>query len=359
MTDHGKVLIHSIVAERYPLKLQRYGRILKENNIAYEFVDASAGNYLDSLQSARAYIHHYVHRETEKQVAESVLPMLESSFETPCFPNYSTRWHFDDKIKQFYLLQAKKYPCVERRVFWDRDSANNWLENASFPLVFKLKAGAGSKNVVLVQNKTQARNLVKSMFSTKGVDSSHIPVSGNIDRLQNLFGLYSLRQKLAVIRDKIHYQDVNAYWQRQRDYAYFQKFLTKNEFDTRITVIGNRAFAFRRHNRPNDFRASGSGRLDYNQEAVDMRCIKLAMEISADFGFQSMAYDFLFDENNEPMIGEISYAFVDKAVYDCPGCFDNTMQFCEGHYWPQFCILQDLLNEPDLTQPSLNDMMAV
>src|SRR6185503_17089802 len=45
-------------------------------------------------------------------------------------------------------------------------------------------------------------------------------------------------------------------------YILLQEFLSNNKFDTRVTVIGNRAFAYRRFNRPNDFRASGSGNFD-------------------------------------------------------------------------------------------------
>ena len=54
----------------------------------------------------------------------------------------------------------------------------------------------------------------------------------------------------------------------QRDYLLVQEFLPGNGFDTRITVIGNRAFGFRRFNRPDDFRASGSGRIDWNPAAI-------------------------------------------------------------------------------------------
>ena len=40
----------------------------------------------------------------------------------------------------------------------------------------------------------------------------------------------------------------------RRGYVYFQDFIPDNQFDTRVTVIGNRAFAFIRKVRPGDFR---------------------------------------------------------------------------------------------------------
>ena len=51
-------------------------------------------------------------------------------------------------------------------------------------------------------------------------------------------------------------------------------------YDTRVTVIGGRAFAFRRFNRDDDFRSSGSGKIDYNMEEIDKRMIKLALKVS-------------------------------------------------------------------------------
>ena len=68
---------------------------------------------------------------------------------------------------------------------------------------------------------------------------------------------------------------------------------------------------FRRFVRDNDFRASGSGKIDYNIDDIDPRVVKLSLEISKALKFQSMAYDFLFNENNQPEICEISYTFID------------------------------------------------
>ena len=354
MSSADKVLIHSIVAHRYPKKLDRYRKILEHNGISCHMVDASDKDYWGNIRTARAYVHHYVHREVEKQVAESVLPVIENVYGVPVFPSYSTRWHFDDKVRQYYMLNAKGYPFIDSWIFWDRESAFEWLETATLPLVFKLKAGAGSRNVLLVGKRQQAVRLIKRMFDAEGIESEYVPDSGSLSRLRNMFGTYRMRQWLAHKRGSIHYQDIKPYWQRQRDYVMFQRFLSGNEFDTRVSVIGNRAFAFRRWNRSGDFRASGSGRIDYEQSSVDKRCISLAFAISEDFGFQSMAYDFLFDVDGNPQIGEISYTYMDKAVHACPGYYDRQLNWCEGHFWPQFCILQDLLEEPSLIQPVLS-----
>src|SRR5262249_35857724 len=112
---------------------------------------------------------------------------------------------------------------------------------------------------------------------------------------------------------------------RERGYLYFQEFMEENSFDTRITIIGNRAFAFTRNNRPGDFRASGSGRICYDISRIDRRCVEIAFRVAGSLRSQSLAFDFLFNASHEPVIGEISYCFMAKAVYDCPGHWDANL----------------------------------
>lgn len=141
-------------------------------------------------------------------------------------------------------------------------------------------------------------------------------------------------------------------WHREKNCVLFQKFLPNNEYDTRVTIIGNRAFAFRRFNRKNDFRSSGSGLIDYELNKVDIVFIQLAFNISMKLCFQSMAYDFLWDENHNPALCEISYTYVDEAVYKCPGYWDVDLNWHEGNFWPQYFHLVDLLHMPELKQPA-------
>jgi hypothetical protein len=134
----------------------------------------------------------------------------------------------------------------------------------------------------------------------------------------------------------------------------FQKFLPNNLFDTRVSIIGERAFAFRRFNRENDFRASGSGRINYDINKIDLHSVEIAFNISNKLNFQSMAYDFLFNERKELEICEVSYTYVDTAVYNCPGFWDKDLSWHEGHFWPKYCQLVDALGSPNLKQPLLN-----
>jgi len=148
---------------------------------------------------------------------------------------------------------------------------------------------------------------------------------------------------MGLLTDKKNYPE----WQIQKDAVLFQKFLPDNNFDTRVTVIGNRAFAFRRFVRKDDFRASGSGNFDMDPDKIDIHCLGIALSISKELNFNTMAYDFIYDENKEPYINEISYCFEDRIVQSCPGFWDEKLTWHPGHIWPQQCQLEDFL-ESDL-----------
>ena len=121
-------------------------------------------------------------------------------------------------------------------------------------------------------------------------------------------------------------------------YLYWQEYLPNNNADLRITVIGNCfAYGFWRDNRPGDFRASGSGRLDFDRP-VPEAALRYCIELNRRFNFDSMAYDILFKQG-EFVIAEMSYGYLDSAPYRTSGYYeqrpDVQIDFVPGHVWPQ------------------------
>ncbi len=121
-----------------------------------------------------------------------------------------------------------------------------------------------------------------------------------------------------------------------------------NNYDTRMTVIGKRGFAFRRFVKKNDFRASGSGNFDTNPKHIDLKCLEIAFEISRKLNFVTMAYDFIYDVDKRPYINEITYCFVDTAVQNCTGYWDEDLKWYKLQEWPQYYQLSDFISTKDL-----------
>jgi glutathione synthase/RimK-type ligase-like ATP-grasp enzyme len=330
--------------ESYSAKWAEY---LRARGVEAREVDLLAGDALEQAKACNGVMWRWAHYPNEKQSASRILYAIEHALGLPVFPNSRTAWHYDEKVSQHYLLQSLGAPVAPTWVFWDQAEALVWAQTAPYPVVFKLSAGAGSSNVLKVDGQAQAEALIRRMF-THGV----FPMTMN--EFRRPAGLPRTRAQLGAFRTRARhaagylwraeYPPLPGYWKPEYGYAYFQAFLPDNAFDTRVTVIGNRAFAFRRMNRPGDFRASGSGLLDYDQAAVDRRTIDTAFAVSARGGFQSMAYDFLY-QDGEPRICEISYTFLDRAVHACPGHWDRDGAWHEGRRWPEEAQVEDFLAE--------------
>jgi len=293
----------------------------------------------------------------EQTAANSILTALEIAGNKTVFPNLSTRWHFDNKVSQAYLFKQMGVNTPENTVFWSEEDAINWLQNYKcFPLVAKLKRGSSSSAVYILENIKEAERHVRKAFSFKGVSGETGGARKTTSRQLRIYLRNSLLKLPKSFLDpflKLRPR-MREVWPNERGYAYFQEFLPRNNFDTRVTIIGNRAFAFRRFNRDNDFRASGSGKIDYNLQEINMRMVEVAHEISFQNKFQSMSYDFLIDKEGKPSIVEMSYGYQSKAVFDCLGHWNRDLEWIEGKLLPEAAHVKDFLTQIAISSIGIN-----
>lgn len=184
----------------------------------------------------------------------------------------------------------------------------------NLPFVFKLRGVAGSRNVKLVKDNKQTKNLVNQMFG-KGM----YPV---LHTLKDPFPKIQKHKKnkdwiATLIRApktlyRIFKKKKNSFLSTERGYFLTQEFYPDNKYDTRITIIGEKAFGYKRKVRPDDFRASGSGLFEYNN--IDKEMIKIAFRTADKIRGISLAFDFIYDTDNTPKILEVSYCYVPEAI---------------------------------------------
>ncbi len=342
-----KVGIHEPFPGKKDSVTDVYRKILMENGIDFIDLDSSALDFWQEIKEVTHFIYRWGLTDYHHQHGKTIMPIIEEQLKIPCFPNIATTWHYDDKVKQSLLLASNNYPAVNFFAFWDKLKALEWLQVAELPLVFKLKSGSGSKQVLLVKNKKDAKRLINKMF-TSGYPTDYYGLL-NAFKTSN-FSLTETAKHIAVVYKNRYFSRIRPWWARQNGYVYFQEFLPGNKYDTRVQITGNRAFAFIRHNRKNDFRASGSNNWDMSHDKIDMVMVKIAFEVSKKFGFQSMAYDFIYDKNKKPAIVEISYGFGDYPEFS-NGYWDDKLVWHKGRFVPQYFDLVDLLNKPDLIMP--------
>jgi hypothetical protein len=314
-----------------------------EKRIECRRVNCLGSDVIRQCDGLDAVLWHWRHYDrSELLAARQIIGALEQKG-VLVFPNTATCGQFDDKVAQKYLLEAIGAPLIPTWVFFDRNEAMQWIGEAAWPKVFKLRCGAGSVNVRLVRSRGEAEKLCRQAFG-RGFPAAGGYLADMQTRLRKVRSSKEFWEKVRrAPRRILRSFGFRRQMPRQQGYLYFQEFLPDNAFDTRITVIGDRAFGYRRMNRPNDFRASGSGNPSYEVDGINKTCVQTAFRVADRLGTQSLAFDFLLNLQQEPMIGEISYCYVASMVHACEGQWDRQGTWHAGHVWPEHAILEDLL----------------
>ena len=325
---------------------QRWPGLIHEFGLECRVVNGYANSIIDDLRGCDALLWHVSQDSaTDLRFARSVL-LAAAKLGLRVYPNHETVWHFDDKAAQKYLLESIGAPLADTWVFHDRHEALEFIELATYPLVWKLRGGAGSLNVRLLRDRDQARKMVAVMFG-KGVAAlppgravQAAAASARQHKRDLSWLLRNGRRVIGTYLQRLRATDA------QRGYILLQRFIEGNDHDVRVMVVGHRAFSSRRQVRRGDFRASGSGQnIFLDEHEVDKRLIDIGFRIARDVGAQSLALDFVFEPvTNEPVLLEMSYVMPPKALDAHKGYFDEAFVWHPGSYDLARMVLQDLLD---------------
>jgi glutathione synthase/RimK-type ligase-like ATP-grasp enzyme len=308
--------------------------------IEYKLVNCYSIDIIKQLEDCDALMWHFQHASAKDTLfAKQLLYSIQAAGKK-VFPNYNTMWHFDDKVGQKYLLEAIGAPLVSTWIFYNKKEVLKWVDNTTFPKVFKLRGGAGSENVQLVNTKRKANRLVNKAF---GRGFSQYQGWSNLKERYRKYkiGRTTLWDLIKGVIRLFHPTKFAKVAGREKGYLYFQDFIPDNNYDIRVVVIGGKAFAIKRLVRENDFRASGSGAILYDKEHFNEEDIRLAFNIHTKLNSQCTAMDFIY-EKGQPRITEISYGFV-PTVYDpCPGYWDNKLNWHPGSLNPYGWMVDEI-----------------
>lgn len=314
-----------------------------DNSIDYELVDCYSYSIIDKLKKFDVLLWHFSHNSTQDMLMARSILFSASEMGITVYPNFGTSWHFDDKIAETYLLQAIGSSIAPSYMFYEQETALHWLkEEAEYPLVAKLRKGAGSFNVKLINDYGEAKKYCHQMFGA-GISPS-IPYLPDIKHLYKKAG--NIRNRIAKLKKiPAHFRKVfsERYLPREVGYVYFQKFIPGNKRDIRVSIIGNRGWAFSRGVREGDFRASGSGLIDYDTSVIPLDAVAMSFDISKKLKAQSICFDYVKDEAGKLYILEMSYGFVHAAVHNSNGFWDSDLKWHEERIKPSHAVMDDLL----------------
>lgn len=218
-------------------------------------------------QAGDVFVARY--NERKEHLIREVYPELHDIFgEQYIFPDKRAAYFYNNKKRQADFFNHANYPTPAQQWVQSQNELSEFMQQhtLSFPIVRKESHGAGSTGVSLIDTGT-----VKYPFVA-------------------------------------------------------QEFCRNNEGDIRIMVVGDKIFGFGRRNRENDFRASGSGIIEYLEE-LPKECVQSAYEVSHECGFVCMAYDFIKNNSGKHVIAEISYTFVSEPASRCSYYYSAAGQF--------------------------------
>ena len=281
----------------------------EKNNIQYVLVNAYDTNIVEQVKDCDIFMWYFSHvNYRDVLFAKQLIFSLEQMGKI-VFPNSKTCWHFDDKLGQKYLFEAMNIQAAKGYAFYDKDSALQWTKQQEYPKIFKLRGGAGSSNVLMAKNFSDAKRYIKKVFSC-----GYKPYRC-FDSLKNTLKLYldnraSIRNVLGGISRCFFYPEAYKMLHIQKGYAYFQEFIPNDGFDYRVEVCGDKAIALVRYCRKNDFRASGGHNDHFDKELIPADVIKFAFDVTKKLEMQSVALDIVRDKRDGKLyLIEVSYCY--------------------------------------------------
>ncbi len=320
----------------------------KSHLIDYKIVNCYDSDIISQVEDCDAVMWHFSQTDPRDHLFAKQLLFALQTAGKKVFPDFNTAWYFDDKVGQKYLLEAIGAPVVPSYVFYDKQKALDWVEEADFPKVFKLRRGAGSNHVKLVHTKSEANKLVRRAFS-RGFSQ--------YDKIANLQDRWYKYKKgktsfWDVCKAVLRFGKTTEFARiagPEKGYIYFQDFIEGNDSDIRVIVIDGKAFAIKRLVRDGDFRASGSGHVLYEKQHFNEETLRLSFDVAEKIDSQCLAIDFVYGEG-KPLIVELSYGFIKEVYYSCEGYWDRDLIWHEGPFDAQGWMVELLLDEMKMSK---------
>lgn len=298
------------IAERKGSFSDHWIAYCKEHNIPYKCVNPYDTDIVKQVADCDAFMWHHHHGHYRDVVfAKQLLFSLEQAGKV-VFPDFKTGWHFDDKLGQKYLFESLGIPAAKAWAFYDKESAYKWIEQTTFPKVFKLRGGAGSANVKLARTPQQAKAFVRKAFG-RGYSASNPMLSLKTEWKRFIKGegrFYDVAKYIALLLfPQIRGGNMLP---RHKGYVYFQEFIPNDGFDYRLEIVDEKAIPWIRKCRPGDFRASGGHYNTCNPQKMPSRVTAFAFDCFEKLGMQSIAMDIVeHKETGQLYLIEVSYCY--------------------------------------------------
>lgn len=300
-------------------------------DLAYELVDLDASDWVRAIGDADLVLWKSAYMGTQgASLFKEKIYFIEHFLGRLVVPNFASVWHFESKVAQSFLFAHFDVPTPATFTSQSWKESAERLASEPLPIVMKRPHGSGGRGVRLYADRPRAKAEIDSLLHQR--------------RWEDLKEVHRPGALLAAIRERWLWKRIgqrvlrNSMDRGRYGVVYWQEYLPGNDGDLRVVVIGDStAFAFWRRNRPGDFRASGSGDIDYSRE-VPLDVVRYCVDLNRRLDFDSMAYDILFKDGRF-LITEMSCTYPDATIKDLAGHYvlseAGDLELVSGRMAPQ------------------------
>ena len=297
---------------------QNYIDACRELDVEYEVIDLLSSSYINDIVDSKAQgflCHPPCKIPEQKNIYDERLFFINKVLGKPIYPSYEELYVYENKRNLSDLLKVLDVPHAKTNVFCRKQDAIDFVEKATYPLVFKSKIGAASSGVDIVKNSRQAKKLINKSFG----------------RLHPLFTYGHLRctKKYGI--------PIPTPGTLQRHYVIIQEY-HPIKWEWRIIKIDN-TFAGRQKLLNGKF-ASGSLQVGWKKPPIEL--LRLVKNIAHQRNYYSIAVDIFETKDGKFLVNEIQSMFgaefpFEMLINDVAGMFvyndkDDTFEFVKGVY---------------------------
>ena len=190
-------------------------------------------------------------------------------------------------LRKLYLPEMYQLQVM---CFGTYEELKREINNIPLPCVLKLSEGAGSKSVFFASSEAELLGKVKNVARTP-------------------YFKEEIRDILRLVKYK-GYKRKSLY----RKKFIVQEFIPDLSNDWKVLIFWDKYYVLRRKNRPNDFRASGSGLFSFD-ETVDPRLLEAAKEIRGIFDVPMISLDLAIS-NNRVVLLEFQFLYFGTSTLE-------------------------------------------
>lgn len=243
----------------------------RDLEVSYQIIFLEKSDWLEQVESSECstlLVWPDISDEATKKMQDERLKIAKTELDKSIYPSLKELWLYENKRVQHYWLKAHGFKTPETWVFYRLEEAVSFLENASYPIVFKSNLGAAASGVYIINDKDEALKKATE-FLNKGYK-----VKGE-KRLPRQYGSLYIQEYLPNVKEWRMVRIGDSYFGHGKDMA--------GQFH------------------------SGSGKA--NWDMPPQQALKLLYDVTEKGQFTSMDVDMFEDEQGNLYINELQTVF--------------------------------------------------